>query len=64
MNKKKKISVLLIYTGGTIGMMNDPFTGLLVPIDFKHISNQVPELVKFGYTPDLYLSIRYQIPQI
>ena len=50
MNKKKKISVLLIYTGGTIGMVNDPVTGSLVPIDFEHISNQVPELIKFGYT--------------
>jgi L-asparaginase len=49
MNNKKKISVLLIYTGGTIGMVNDPVTGSLVPIDFEHISDQVPELKKFGY---------------
>lgn len=49
MNRKKEISVLLIYTGGTIGMVNDPETGSLVPIDFEHISDQVPELKKFGY---------------
>ena len=49
MNTKKEISVLLIYTGGTIGMVNDPVTGSLVPIDFEHISDQVPELRKFGY---------------
>jgi L-asparaginase len=49
MNRKKEISVLLIYTGGTIGMVNDPVTGSLVPIDFDHISDQVPELRKFGY---------------
>jgi L-asparaginase len=49
MNQKKEISVLLIYTGGTIGMVNDPATGSLVPIDFEHISDQVPELRKFGY---------------
>jgi len=49
MNKKKEISVLLIYTGGTIGMVNDPVTNSLVPIDFEHISDQVPELKKFGY---------------
>ena len=49
MNKKRDISVLLIYTGGTIGMVNDPVTGSLVPIDFEHISDQVPELKKFGF---------------
>lgn len=30
-------------------MVNDPITGSLVPIDFDHISDQVPELKKFGY---------------
>ena len=41
---KKEISILIIYTGGTIGMVHDPETGSLVPIDFKHISDHVPEL--------------------
>jgi L-asparaginase len=49
MSTKKEISILIIYTGGTIGMVNDPVTGSLVPIDFEHISDQVPELRKFGY---------------
>ncbi|MFN8240656.1 MAG: asparaginase [Bacteroidales bacterium] len=49
MNSKSDRSILLIYTGGTIGMVNDPVTGSLVPIDFEHISDQVPELKKFGY---------------
>lgn len=40
-------SILIIYTGGTIGMVNDPVTGMLVPIDFSHISDQVPELRRF-----------------
>ncbi len=43
-------SVLIIYTGGTIGMVNDPVSGSLVPIDFRHISDQVPELRRFGFT--------------
>lgn len=30
-------------------MTNDPLTGSLVPIDFEHISDQVPELKKFGF---------------
>jgi L-asparaginase len=49
MSTYKEISILIIYTGGTIGMINDPLTGSLVPIDFGHISDQVPELRKFGY---------------
>jgi L-asparaginase len=48
-NKKKEISVLIIYTGGTIGMVHDPDTGSLVPIDFRYISDHLPELNKFGY---------------
>ncbi|MCU0459945.1 MAG: type I asparaginase [Bacteroidales bacterium] len=43
-------SVLIIYTGGTIGMVNDPVSGALVPIDFRHISDQVPELRRFGFS--------------
>jgi L-asparaginase len=49
---EKSISILIIYTGGTIGMVNDPVTGSLVPIDFRHISDQVPELRRFGFTLD------------
>jgi len=30
-------------------MVHDPKNGSLVPIDFKHITNHVPELNKFGY---------------
>jgi len=30
-------------------MVHDPQTGSLVPIDFRHISDHVPELRKFGY---------------
>jgi L-asparaginase len=46
---ENSISILIIYTGGTIGMVNDPVTGSLVPIDFRHISDQVPELRRFGF---------------
>ena len=45
--KKNKISILIIYTGGTIGMVHNPETGTLSPIDFDHISMQVPELKRF-----------------
>jgi L-asparaginase len=49
MKTNKEISILIIYTGGTIGMVHDPETGSLVPIDFRHITDHVPELRKFGY---------------
>lgn len=38
--------ILLIYTGGTIGMINDPSTGVLKPFDFDHIKQEVPELMR------------------
>jgi L-asparaginase len=43
------MSILIIYTGVTIGMVHDPVTGSLVPIDFKHITHHVPDLRNFGY---------------
>ena len=39
--------VLLIYTGGTIGMNRNPLTGALEPFDFEHLLNRVPELEQF-----------------
>lgn len=45
--KQPKSKVLLIYTGGTIGMMQDVRTGELKPFDFKSLKEQVPELNKF-----------------
>ncbi len=29
--------ILIIYTGGTIGMIEDPETGTLSPFDFSHL---------------------------
>ena len=36
--------ILLIYTGGTIGMQKDTTSGVLVPFDFSKIFEQIPEL--------------------
>ena len=46
--------VLIIYTGGTIGMINDPETGALRPFDFEHLYNSVPELKQFKYELEAY----------
>ncbi|MFC4722562.1 asparaginase [Geojedonia litorea] len=37
-------NILLIYTGGTIGMIKDPNTGVLKAFDFKNLLNRIPEL--------------------
>ncbi len=39
-----KRKVLLIYTGGTIGMVSDPESNVLKPFDFDHMQSQIPEL--------------------
>ena len=39
-----KRKVLLIYTGGTIGMEKNYETGSLVPFDFRHIFEKIPEM--------------------
>ena len=39
-----KPSILIIYTGGTIGMKPDPTTGALVPFDFSGIFEEFPTL--------------------
>ena len=41
--------VLLIYTGGTIGMIENSETGALESFNFDHLLNHVPELKRFNY---------------
>lgn len=41
-----KSKVLIIYTGGTIGMVEDPVTGALNPFDFSQLQENIPELNK------------------
>ncbi len=47
-------SILIIYTGGTIGMKEDPVDGTLKPFDFSQIKAEVPELNKFAVKLDSY----------
>lgn len=41
-------SVLIIYTGGTIGMVNDPNTGTLTAFNFDHLYHQIPEIKRLN----------------
>ena len=42
-------AVLLIYTGGTIGMIENSETGALESFNFEHLQKHVPELKRFNY---------------
>lgn len=44
--------ILIIYTGGTIGMMENPQTGALQSFDFKHLASHVPEMQYFRHETD------------
>jgi L-asparaginase len=46
MKQTKRKSILIIYTGGTIGMVQNPVTGAFQPFNFKLIEAKVPELKK------------------
>ena len=46
--------VLLIYTGGTIGMNRNPRTGALEPFNFEHLLKNVPELQQVSTEIDTY----------
>ena len=41
-------SVLLLFTGGTISMSEDPQTGALRPINFEKLQEYLPELKQTG----------------
>jgi L-asparaginase len=46
--------ILLIYTGGTIGMITDPESGVLKPFNFSEITSQVPEIKLFDCEIDSF----------
>ncbi len=50
----RKPSILVLYTGGTIGMMKDRNTGSLVPFDFGNIYEHLPVLRTLDYIIDMY----------
>jgi len=42
-------TILIIYTGGTIGMIKDHETGLLKPFNFDNLYSYIPVLKDFNY---------------
>ncbi|MDA3821099.1 MAG: type I asparaginase [Bacteroidales bacterium] len=56
---KKEKSILIIYTGGTIGMVKTSENGALTPFDFSNISKRIPELKRFSFEID---TIQFKSP--
>ncbi|MBN1118647.1 MAG: asparaginase [Bacteroidales bacterium] len=42
-------NILIIYTGGTIGMVRNSKNGSLKPFPFNHILDEIPELGRFNH---------------
>lgn len=47
-----KPRILILYTGGTIGMIEDPATRSLRPFDFSHLIDNVPKIKMLDYAID------------
>ena len=52
MSSNTGTSILIIYTGGTIGMIQNPETGALESFDFNHLLNHGPELKQLNINID------------
>ena len=51
--------ILIIYTGGTIGMIEDCQTQKLIPFDFDHLIDNVPKIRMLDYDID---HIQFPVP--
>ncbi len=49
MKHKRKPRILIIYTGGTIGMIENSETKALEPFDFTHLIDNVPKIKMLDY---------------
>lgn len=51
-NTDKRPKLLIIYTGGTIGMIENPDTRTLEPFDFDHLMDNVPKIKMLDFDID------------
>lgn len=51
-NITSRPKILIIYTGGTIGMIENPETKVLRPFDFSHLIDNVPKIKMLNYDID------------
>ena len=53
MEQPRKPKLMIIYTGGTIGMIEDPGTKTLRPFDFNHLIDNVPKIKMLGISSSI-----------
>ena len=49
MINEQRPRILIVYTGGTIGMIEDAETHSLRPFDFSHLIDNVPKIQKLDF---------------
>ncbi len=59
MAQNTRPKILIIYTGGTIGMIENQETHALQPFDFSHLIDNVPKVKKLDYDID---NIQFSAP--
>lgn len=58
-NRDARPHILIIYTGGTIGMIENPDTRALQPFDFDHLIDNVPKVKMLDFRID---NIQFDAP--
>ena len=53
--------VLVLYTGGTIGMIKDPESGHLGSVDFNSVYEHIPELNRLQKKQHLWDGIHFAV---
>jgi L-asparaginase len=51
---KRKPRALIMYTGGTIGMVKDTQSGSLMPVNFERLLANIPEIAKLDIELDIH----------
>ena len=58
-NGARRPRILIVYTGGTIGMIENPANGTLEPFDFDHLIDNVPKIKMLDFEIENY---QFKIP--
>lgn len=58
-NPNSRPRILIIYTGGTIGMIENHESGALEPFDFEYLIDNVPKIRRLDYDID---SFQFEVP--
>jgi L-asparaginase len=51
---RQKPKALIMYTGGTIGMVKDTISGSLMPVNFERLLANIPEIAKLDIELDIH----------